>query len=56
MSKRTQKRLINLVAWVLVEIVLNFFGLDDLFDCGEFIFDSKVAINYQTSYQPMLSV
>jgi hypothetical protein len=53
MSRRSQQRLLNLVAWLLVEIVLNFLGLDELFDCSEFIFDSKISINCARNYQLM---
>jgi hypothetical protein len=53
-SRQTQKKLLSIVTWLLVEIVLNFFGLDDLFDCSEFIFDSKVTINCDRDCQLML--
>ena len=30
--------------WIVAEIILNFIGLDDLADYGEFVFERKVHI------------
>jgi hypothetical protein len=53
MSRRSQRRILNIVTWLLVEIVLNFFGLDELFDCSEFMFDSKISVNCYQNCQLM---
>ena len=38
--------LARIVLWLLVEISLNFLGLDDLADYSEFIFErNKVAVS-----------
>jgi hypothetical protein len=53
MSRQSQRRLLNIVTWLSIEIVLNFFGLDELFDCSEFIFESKTTINCSYNCQIM---
>lgn len=34
----------KILIWIVAEILLNFMGLDDLADYGEFIFERKVRI------------
>lgn len=39
MRLRWKKLLCQLIVWVVAEITLNFLGLDNLADYGEFVFD-----------------
>ena len=38
MKIRWRKLLLKLTIWLVVEIVLNLMGLDDMADCSEFLF------------------
>ncbi len=50
MKIRWKKLLTKLAIWLLAEILLNFLGLDNLADYGEFIFERSVTL------PPMISV
>lgn len=44
MKTKWQKVWVKAIAWLVVEIVLNVLGLDNLADYSEFIFETEVAI------------
>ena len=46
-SLQLQKLLFKLIFWLLVEIVLNLMGLDDIADYGEFVFPSETILLVQ---------
>jgi hypothetical protein len=44
MKTQWQKIWVKAIAWLVVEIVLNVLGLDNLADYSEFIFEKEAAI------------
>jgi hypothetical protein len=44
MYNKWQKILVRITCWLILEIILNFVGLDNLADYSEFVFDEKVVI------------
>lgn len=44
MQKPWQKTVAKLVIWLAAEILLNFLGIDNLADYGEFVFERDVVI------------
>jgi hypothetical protein len=44
MYAQWQKIFIKITFWLIVEIILNFVGLDNLADYSEFIFEQKAVI------------
>ncbi len=44
MKTQWQKVWVKAIAWLVVEIVLNVLGLDNLADYSEFIFEKEAAI------------
>jgi hypothetical protein len=39
-----RKSLVKVIIWLVLEIVLNFLGIDDLADYSEFIFERDVIV------------
>ena len=44
MQVKWKKLLAKTVIWLAAEILLNFLGVDDLADYGEFIFDRNFVV------------
>ncbi len=44
MNGQTRKWVFNLILWVVVEIILNIVGIDDLADYSEFLFEHPVHV------------
>lgn len=44
MKAHWQKLVIKVTMWLMVEILLNILGLDNLADYGEFVFHREVTI------------
>ena len=40
--------LARIVVWLVTEIFLNLIGLDDLADCGEWVFERRIDITYRS--------
>jgi hypothetical protein len=43
MKTQWQKILLKITCWLIVEIILNLLGLDNLADYSEFVFEDKTA-------------
>lgn len=48
MQTQWQKILVKITFWLIVEIILNLLGLDNLADYSEFVFEGKTLM--QKSY------
>ena len=56
MSTPTSDVVTKVVIWLVVEIVLNFVGLDDLADYSEFVFEKHSQSFISNSYAASLIV
>lgn len=54
MSIRWQKLLVSIAIWLIAEIGLTWIGLDDLADCGEYLFKPReVAVVLSPALQEL---
>lgn len=44
MNGQTTQRVFNLILWVVVEIMLNIVGIDDLATYSEFLFEQPIHV------------
>jgi hypothetical protein len=44
MNGQTTQWVFNLIFWIVVEIILNIVGIDDLADYSEFLFEQPVHV------------
>lgn len=44
MKQSTFKKILEVAVWIVVEILLNLSGLDDLADYGEYLFSPQVFV------------
>ncbi|MBW4621992.1 MAG: hypothetical protein KME17_21835 [Cyanosarcina radialis HA8281-LM2] len=52
--RRTSNNLgVKIATWLVAELILNLSGLDNLADCGEFVFGQEISI---ASNQPAIVV
>ena len=41
----------KIIVWVMLEIALTWLGIDDLADCGEFVFEQHHLLNSSYPHQ-----
>lgn len=47
MKVQWKRILVKITVWLITDLLLNFLGLDDLADYGEFIFERFMVMNCQ---------
>jgi hypothetical protein len=53
MKRQWKKICVKATFWLLTEIILNLFGLDNLADYSEFIFEQEIALS---KHQPQIAI
>ena len=55
MESSISHSLARIVLWLVAEIFLNLIGLDDLADCGEWVFERRIDI-WHRSQQSLITL